>query len=1014
MDHARLGQSAIRPSVSRRSSPPPERGGIPTEMQMNRMADLINHGQSCWMDDLTRHMIATGDLARRVEQEGLRGITSNPTIFEKAVAQSDDYDGDIARGAAAGESAEQIYEELLTADVRNACDILRPVYDRGARADGFVSLEVSPHLAHDAQASVAEARRLWRRVDRSNLFIKIPGTAAGALAVEELLFEGINVNITLLFSIASYEAVAEAYMRALERRIAAGQPINGIASVASFFLSRIDVLVDQLLGHRIGLHGASPAQPDPQDLLGKVAIANAKLAYQSFRRMLESDRWKALAGKGAQVQRLLWASTSTKNPAYRDLMYVEPLIGPLTVNTMPRKTIAAFRDHGAVQDTIERGVPEARRVMADLERLGVRLDLVTAQLENDGIQKFIVPFDSLIKQIEAKRHRATAFHDLDPLRTAAQKLRRLVIRMTTEAGSGHPTSCMSCADIVAALFFREMRWDPKDPAARNVDAFVLSKGHAAPILWAALHEAGAIAEDPLSLRRLDSTLEGHPTPLNPWVKVATGSLGQGLAAANGMVLANRLDAIDARVFCLLGDGECSEGAVWEAAQFASLNRLSNLIAIVDVNGLGQSEAAPYHHDTATFARRFEEFGWHAIQIDGHDMAAIVEAIQAAYHGGPTAIVARTEKGKGVSFLEGASGWHGKPLDREQMAKALEELGEPAAMPDVESRRIGQVVAQQRSRAARIQPNYRVGDRVATREAFGHALEKLGRNNIAIVALDGDVKNSTGVAAFAAKYPERFFEGFIAEQNMVGVSLGLAACGKTPYAATFACFLTRAYDFIRMAGYSRPPHLVLCGSHAGVSIGEDGPSQMGLEDIAMFRALIESTVLYPADAVSAERLTEAAGREKGIVYIRTTRPKTPVIYANDEEFPVGASKVLRSSQHDRLTIVAAGITLHEALAAHDRLIERGMPTRIIDAYSVKPLDRETLSAAARETGAIIVVEDHAIDGGLGDAVAAAVGAIAPVHRLGIRQLPRSGASEELLDRYGISRRAIEDQALRLAA
>jgi transketolase len=779
-------------------------------------------------------------------------------------------------------------------------------------------------------------------------------------------------------------------------------------------LSRIDVLVDQLLRHRITPRRPSSGQPDPRDLLGSAAIANAKLAYQSFKRMTGSDRWKALADKGARVQRLLWASTSTKDPAYRDLMYVEPLIGPLTVNTMPGKTIAALRDHGVVQDTLERGVPEARRVMADLGRLGVQFDLVTAQLENDGIQKFIAPFDSLMNQIEAKRCRATAFHDLEALRTAARRLRRLVIQMTTQAGSGHPTSCMSCADVVAALFFHEMRWDPKDPAARNVDAFVLSKGHAAPILWAALHEAGAISEDLLSLRRIDSTLEGHPTPLNPWVKVATGSLGQGLAAANGMALANRLDAIDARIFCLLGDGECSEGSVWEAAQFASLNHLSNLVAIVDVNGLGQSEAAPYDHDTATFARRFAAFGWRTIEIDGHDMAAILDALQSSHGGGPTAIVARTEKGKGVSFLEGASGWHGRPLNSEQMSKALAELGEAAATPRVESRRIGQVSAPRRATAARLKPDYRIGDHVATRQAFGAALEKLGRANIDIVAIDGDVKNSTGIDAFAAKHPERFFEGFIAEQNMIGVALGLAASGKIPYAATFACFLTRAYDFIRMAEYSRPPHLVLCGSHAGISIGEDGPSQMGLEDIAMFRALIDSTVLYPADAVSAERLTEIAAQESGVVYIRTSRPKTPVIYGNGEEFPVGASKVLRASEHDQLTIVAAGITLHEALAAHDRLAARGLRTRVIDAYSVKPLDHATLSKAARETAAVIVVEDHAIDGGLGDAVAAAVGPIAPVHRLGITQLPRSGTSEELLDRYGISRRAIEEHALQLAA
>jgi transketolase len=433
-----------------------------------------------------------------------------------------------------------------------------------------------------------------------------------------------------------------------------------------------------------------------------------------------------------------------------------------------------------------------------------------------------------------------------------------------------------------------------------------------------------------------------------------------------------------------------------------------------VNGLGQSEAAPYHHDTGTFARRFAAFGWRTIEIDGHDMAAILDALETAHQGGPTAIIARTEKGKGVSFLEGASGWHGKPLDREQMKEALAELGEGAASPAVESRRIGQVSPSRRAAAPRITPEYRIGDRVATRQAFGAALEKLGRGDSAIVALDGDVKNSTGVSAFAAKYPERFFQGFIAEQNMIGTALGLAVSGKIPYAATFACFLTRAYDFIRMAGYSRPRHLVLCGSHAGVSVGEDGPSQMGLEDIAMFRALIDSTVLYPADAVSAERLTEAAAREDGIVYIRTTRPKTPVIYNNDEEFPIGASKVLRASERDRFTIVAAGITLHEALMAHDHLAVHGLRTRVIDAYSIKPLDSATLSAAARDTDGIVVVEDHAVDGGLGDAVAAAVAGLAPVHRLGIGELPHSGASTELLNRYGISHQAIEENVLRLAA
>ncbi len=983
---------------------------------MDRMVELLAHGQSCWMDDLTRRMIVSGELRRRVAEEGLRGITSNPSIFEKAMGGGPDYDDDIARAAAAGRSTGEIYEELVTADIREACDILRPIYDKAKGGDGFVSLEVSPHLAHDAEGSIAEARRLWSAVDRPNLFIKIPGTAACVPAIEQLLFEGINVNITLLFSIPSYEAVAEAYLRALERRLAAGERIDRVASVASFFLSRIDTLVDELLQQRI-VPGRKPvAAPDLQDLLGKAAVANAKLAYQSFKRILAGERWKALATKGAQVQRMLWASTSTKNPAYRDLAYVEPLIGPFTVNTMPEKTIAAFRDHGVVDDTVERGLDEARRVMSDLGRLGIGFEQVTAQLENEGIQTFIAPFDAVMAQLRIKCERATRFSDLDGLRSAARNLRRLVIRMTTAAGSGHPTSCLSCADIVAALFFREMRWDPGDPAARNVDRFVLSKGHAAPILWAALHEAGASPEDPLSLRRIDSTFEGHPTPNNPWVKIATGSLGQGLAGANGIAAANRLDGIDARIYCLLGDGECSEGSVWEAAQFAALHHLTNVVAIVDVNGLGQSEAAPYHHDTGVFARRFAAFGWHAIEVNGHDIAAVLDALERSRDHGPTAIIARTEKGKGVSFLEGASGWHGKPLDREQMEKALAELGEGAATPRPEPRRIGQTP--RRPAAAKAPPRltvgYRLGEAVATREAYGRALEKLGEGDPSIVALDGDVKNSTGAAQFAAKFPERFFQSFIAEQGMIGAALGLAVAGKIPFAATFACFLTRAYDFIRMAEYSRPPHLVLCGSHAGVSIGEDGPSQMGLEDIAMFRALIESTILYPADAVSAERLTEAAARVTGIAYLRTSRPKTPVIYGNDEEFPIGGSKVLRSSDHDRLTLVGAGITLHEALAAHDDLEKRGIPTRVIDAYSVKPLDEKTLSIAARDTDGLIVVEDHAIDGGLGDAVAAAVGEIAPVYRLGITALPRSGKEAELLDRYGISRHAIAAKAQQLAA
>jgi len=369
---------------------------------MDPIDALLAFGQSCWMDDFTRRMIADGELGRRVAHEGLRGITSNPSIFEKAIAESTDYDGDIARGGRAGLPAERIYEGLVTADIRDACDIFRPVYDESNGNDGFVSLEVSPHLAHDALASTEEARRLWALVDRPNLFIKIPYTTEGVRAIEQLLFEGINVNITLLFSITGYEAVANAYMRALERRAETGKRVDDVASVASFFLSRIDVLVDQLLRHRI-VPGSKPAADlDPRTLLGKAAVSNAKLAYRVFQRLLGGPRWKPLAGKGARIQRILWASTSTKDPNYPDLMYVEPLIGPETINTMPRKTIAAFRDHGVVKHTVTEGLDDAMRVMADIERLGIKFDFVTAQLENEGIEKFIVPFDSLMKQVAAK------------------------------------------------------------------------------------------------------------------------------------------------------------------------------------------------------------------------------------------------------------------------------------------------------------------------------------------------------------------------------------------------------------------------------------------------------------------------------------------------------------------------------------------------------------------------------------------------------------------------------------
>ncbi len=602
------------------------------------------------------------------------------------------------------------------------------------------------------------------------------------------------------------------------------------------------------------------------------------------------------------------------------------------------------------------------------------------------------------------------------LEQMARKLRRHSLLSTSEAGSGHPTTCLSCAEMISVLFFDEMRWDPGDPSGRDADVFVLSKGHAAPILWAALKEAGAIDDDLLSLRRKDSPLEGHPTPHSPWVRVATGSLGQGLSAAAGMAWARKLDRTPARVYALLGDGEAAEGSVWEAAQFASYFGLDNLCALIDVNRLGQSGPTMYGHDTAVYEARLRAFGFEVAVVDGHDVRALRQACAQARatRARPFAIVARTLKGRGVSFLEDQDGWHGKPLKKgDELQRALDELGPADVRLRVEPRRYPPCEPSTAIETS-VRPAYKLGQEVATREAYGSALAALGRLDTRVVALDGDTKNSTFSERFKAIAPERFVEAFIAEQNMVGVALGLSTEGRLPFVSTFACFLTRAYDFIRMAACSRPANLVLCGSHAGVSIGEDGPSQMALEDLAMMRAVIGSTVLYPCDAVSAERLTEEAARTEGIVYIRTSRPKTPVIYASDERFPVGGSKTLRSSPSDVVTLVGAGVTLHQALEAAAILAREGLAARVIDLYSIKPVDAATLRRAAAQTRAILTVEDHGVCGGLGEAVAAAVAGAAPVEMLGVREMPRSATPAELLRAHGIDAEAIVAAARRLLA
>ncbi len=983
---------------------------IPGGAAMNSLLELHEHGQHFWLDTLSRPMIEDGELQQWIENYGLRGITSNPKIFNEAISGSDRYDTELHHCLEQGFDVEQSLKRLMVNDVRDACRLLRGRFDESGGTEGFVSIEVSPHLAYDDFKTIEAARELWHAVDEPNLYIKVPGTAVGLRAIEELLFEGININITLMFGVATYCEVFETFMRAMERRQEAGRALDSVRSVASIFLSRIDVLVDQLLSQRIHRSVSPSLQKQARDLLGLTGIANAKLVYGSFLRFLEEPRWQQLARAGAQPQEIVWASTGVKSPSYTETHYVDPLIGPHTISTMPITTAQAFSRHGQVATTVEEEMADAEAVMDALEALGIDMVAVDRQLVAEGVQKFIDPYDESMATIEWRMDMLRLQRDSAQLEAMADKLRRDVITMTTEAGSGHPTSCLSCAEIMSVLFFREMRWDPSDPQARDVDSFVLSKGHAAPILWAGLHAAGAINEDLNSLRRIDSTLEGHPTPRNPWVKVATGALGQGLSAGNGMALAKRLDGIEGRVFCLLGDGECSEGAVWEAAQFAAEKGLSNLVAIVDVNGLQQSGPAPSQGNTAVLAKRFKAFGWQTLEIDGHDVMAVAQALTQAREGGPTAILARTVKGKGVSFLEGKEGYHGKPLSAGERDAALKEIPLTKEHLSIVPRR---VAAHHRPPAGEFHPipvDYPLGEQVATRAAFGQALQALGDVLSDLVVLDGDVKNSTYTELFKKSYPERFYDANIAEQNMIGTALGLGVSGKIPVAATFSAFLSRAYDFIRMASHTRPPHLILCGSHAGISIGQDGPSQMGLEDLAMFRAVEGTTILYPSDAVSAVRLTEQAMHTPGIVYLRTTRAKTPVIYGKDETFPVGGSKTLTCAIHDALTIVACGITVHEALAAHRELLKRGIKTRVIDAYSVNPLDVATLEQAARETGHLLVVEDHNMSGGLGDAVSAQIGRLAQVFRAGITTEPRSGKPEELMEQHHISSRQLVLKAL----
>ena len=613
---------------------------------------------------------------------------------------------------------------------------------------------------------------------------------------------------------------------------------------------------------------------------------------------------------------------------------------------------------------------------------------------------------------------------LPTLKNVATQLRIDSVRSTSEAGSGHPTSCLSAAEIVATLFFSEMHYDPKDPRNPDNDRFVLSKGHAAPILYSAWAEAGLFPrEELLKLRRIDSDLEGHPTPRLSFVDVATGSLGQGICAAIGTALNARRIGSEYRTYVLLGDGEMAEGSVWEAADIAVYQKLDNLCGIIDVNALGQSQHTQFGHNMDEIAARWKSFEWHTIVVDGHDIPALLKAYDEARatKGRPTMILAKTLKGKGLAAIEGKDGWHGKALKKgEETDKAIAELQKQMvdgpSQPSIQGPRSkGRAETADYSKVAA--PAYKKGDSVATREAWGVALAAVGAVDSRIVALDADVKNSTFSDKFE-KIPngkERFYENFIAEQVMVGASMGLAARGAIPFPSTFACFLTRAADFIRMGAISFA-NVKFAGSHAGVSIGEDGPSQMALEDLSMMRATHGCAVLYPCDAVSTERLVAEMAKHKGMAYMRTSRPKTPVIYGPEEAFPIGGSKVIRQSSSDVAAVIGAGVTVFEALKAYDQLKSEGINIRVIDAYSVEPIDAKAMIEAGKATGgALITVEDHYPSGGIGDAVSEAVASAGfTVTRLAVREVPRSGQPDELLDRYGISARRIVEAVKQIAA
>ena len=600
------------------------------------------------------------------------------------------------------------------------------------------------------------------------------------------------------------------------------------------------------------------------------------------------------------------------------------------------------------------------------------------------------------------------------LENIANLLRRDSLISTSVAGSGHPTSCLSSVEIMSCLFFHEMSYDPSKPDNPNNDEFILSKGHAAPVLYSALRRAGCIKDNLLNLRKLNSPFEGHPMPSSlSWIKVATGSLGQGLGVGVGMALAAKLQKKRYRTYVLLGDSELAEGSNWEAFQLADHYKLNNLCAIVDLNGLGQTGETMLGQNSRLLAIRLSSFGWNAIVINGHDVKQILSALRKAKDSAkPTAIIAKTIKGRGVPFLENKNGWHGKVLSKSELERALQEIPD-SSTPKLKIKKPSNNKTKPMRPIKIPLPNYNSDSKIATREAYGNALAALAKLDQNVITTDGEVSNSTFSERVKENTPKQFIEAYIAEQNMISMALGLSKKGMSVFASSFAAFLSRAHDQLRMAALS-DANFTVSGSHAGVSTGEDGPSQMGLEDLALFRSLPNSIVLYPSDAISAEKLTALAYQtEKGIKYIRTTRPKTPIIYSNKEQFTIGDFKVLKSSAKDKLVLIGAGITLHECLQAHKVLEEVGVNSAVIDLYCIKPLNTENLVDFVRKRGnKIIVVEDHYKEGGIGEMLSevfANAQANTKIKALSIDKVPHSGKTSELLALHKINWEAIYSEA-----